>query len=95
MDKEKYKEAYREHAYIMEKLYNEGKAGMNAMDVAAKFIMVDEIEKGIHYIEKAYEAHEQALPIIATSINGMEKVQKDPRIIEIIRKMKLPHGKFE
>ncbi len=95
MDKEKYKEAYREHAFIMEKLYNEGKAGMNAIDVAVKFIMVDEIEKGIHYIEKAYEAHEQGLPIIATSINGMEKIQKDPRIIEIIQKMKLPNGKFE
>jgi len=95
MDKEKYKEAYREHAFIMEKLYNEGKTGMNAIDVAIKFIMVDEIEKGIHYIEKAYEAHEQGLPLIATSINGMEKVQKDPRIIEIIRKMMLLHGKFE
>ena len=36
-----------------------------------------------------YQLHEQGLPIIATSLNGIEKVQKDPRIIEIIEKMGL------
>jgi tetratricopeptide (TPR) repeat protein len=60
------------------------------VEMAFRYMMVDQPDKAMEWIEKGFEVHDPVMPYIATHIFLCEPLFDNPRFIEIIQKMNLP-----
>jgi TolB-like protein/Tfp pilus assembly protein PilF len=60
------------------------------VDMAIRYMMADQPDKAMEWIEKGFEAHDQNMPYIATKGYLCEPLFDNPRFIEILQKMNLP-----
>jgi len=58
--------------------------------MASRYMMVDQPDKAMEWIEKGFEVHDPQMPYIATPCFFCEPLFDNPRFIEIIQKMNLP-----
>jgi len=61
--------------------------------LAFGYMMVDQPDKALEWLEKGYENHSQTMPYIATKGFLFEPLFDHPRFIAILDKMNLPHPK--
>ena len=60
------------------------------MDMAVRYIMAEQPEKAMDWIEKGYEMHDPQMTYIATGIYNLKPLFDNPRFIAICEKMNLP-----
>jgi len=60
------------------------------MDMAARYIMANQPDKAMDWIEKGFEMHDPQMTYIATRCYNLDPLFNNPRFIEIVRKMNLP-----
>lgn len=60
------------------------------IEMIVRYMMADQEQKALDWIEKGYELREQSMPYIATHMCFCEPLFDDPRFIDIIQKMNLP-----
>jgi tetratricopeptide (TPR) repeat protein len=60
------------------------------IEMEYRYIMVDQPDKAMEWIEKGFEVHDQGMPYIATHTFLCEPLFDNPRFIEILQKMNLP-----
>jgi tetratricopeptide (TPR) repeat protein len=58
--------------------------------VAQKYMMVDQPDKAMDWLEKGFESRSQSMPYIATYGHFFEPLFDNPRFIDILEKMNLP-----
>jgi serine/threonine protein kinase/tetratricopeptide (TPR) repeat protein len=58
-------------------------------DMASLYACLDETEKAIEYLEKAYEEHDYNLSGLRTN-DDFEKLRSNPRFVQLIKKMGFP-----
>ena len=59
-------------------------------DMATKYIMADQPDKAMDWIEKGFESHDPLMTYIATPARCFDRLFGNPRFIAICEKMKLP-----
>ena len=59
------------------------------MDMAVRYIMADQPDKAMDWVEKGYELHDPQTTYIATHAYNLEPLFTNPRFIEIVEKMNL------
>ncbi len=60
------------------------------VEMAVRYMMVDQKEKAMEWIEKGFEMRDPNMPYIATHIYLCDPLFDDPRFIDIVQKMNLP-----
>ncbi len=60
------------------------------MDLAFRYIIANQPEKAMDWIEKGYEMHDPQMTYITTQMYNLEPLFTYPRFIEIVEKMNLP-----
>ena len=60
------------------------------VEMAFRYMMVDQPDKAMEWIEKGFEVRDQVMPYIATHIFLCEPLFDNPRFLEIVKKMNLP-----
>lgn len=60
------------------------------MDMAMRYIMADQPDKAMDWVEKGFEVHEPQMTYIATHMYNLDPLFTNPRFIEIVEKMNLP-----
>ena len=65
------------------------------MDMAMRYIMADQPDKAMDWVEKGYEMHDPQMTYIATKIYTLEPLFNNPRFISILNKMNLPLPKSD
>jgi len=58
--------------------------------MACRYLMVDQPEKAMEWLEKGFEVRDPNMPYIATPGYSCEPLFDNPRFIEIVEKMNLP-----
>ena len=61
-----------------------------AVGIATRYMMVDQPDKAMEWIEKGFEVRDPLMPYIATHSRLCEPLFDNPRFIEILQKMNLP-----
>ncbi len=80
--------AYKEILRQMEILSQNGY--VVPVEMAYRYIMVNQQDKAMDWIEKGYEIRDPNMPYIATGIYLCEPLFNNPRFIDIVEKMNLP-----
>jgi hypothetical protein len=80
--------AYGELMKHMEKYAANNYIGFS--DMATKYIIADQPDKAMDWIEKGFESHDPLMTYIATPARCFDRLFGDPRFIAICEKMKLP-----
>jgi tetratricopeptide (TPR) repeat protein len=80
--------AYEEILRQLEVLAQKGYSA--PVEMAYRYMMVDQPDKAMEWIEKGFEVHDPVMPYIATHGFFCEPLFNNPRFIEILRKMNLP-----
>ena len=60
------------------------------IEMVVRYLMVDQKEKAMDWLEKGFETHDQSMPYIATHIYLCEPLFDDPGFIRIVQNMNLP-----
>jgi TolB-like protein len=60
------------------------------MDMAMRYIMADQPDKAMDWVERGFEAHDPQMTYIATKMYNLDPLFTHPRFIEIVEKMNLP-----
>lgn len=60
------------------------------IDMAFRYLMIDEDEKALDWLEKGYEVRDQSMPYIATDLYFTSSLSDHPRFIALLEKMNLP-----
>jgi len=60
------------------------------MDMAMRYIMADQPDKAMEWVEKGFEEHDPQMTYIATQMYNLEPLFANARFIEIVEKMNLP-----
>lgn len=65
---------------------------VNPLWIGEKYIQIGQYEKGMDYIEKAYEIHDPNMPYLGTRIvfGDYDELHDNPRYLNILKKMNLP-----
>ena len=63
------------------------------MEMAGGYIIADQPDKAMDWIEKGFEVRDQGMPYIATHLFLFEPLFDNPRFIDIAEKMNLPMKK--
>lgn len=63
---------------------------ISPLDMAIRYIMANQPEKAMRWLEKGFELHDPGMTYIATKIYNFEPLFNDPRFLDIARKMNLP-----
>jgi len=79
-----YEEILRQSEVLAQKGYT------SPVGIATRYMMVDQPDKAMEWIEKGFEVRDQGMPYIATHSFLFEPLLDNPRFIEIIQKMNLP-----
>jgi len=86
---------YAAHAEIIKKLeIMAEKEYITNMEFAWRYYLINQDDKAIEWLEKAFEAHEN-LAYISTGLPNFTRLYNNPRFIEILNKMGLPEIKTE
>ena len=80
--------AYGELMKHMEKYAANNYIGFS--DMATRYIIADQPDKAMDWIEKGFESHDPLMTYIATPARCFDRLFGDPRFIAICEKMKLP-----
>ena len=80
--------AYEEVLRQLEVLAQKGYVAPVAM--AIKYMMVDQPDKAMDWLEKGFESRSPSMPYIATHGYFFEPLFDNPRFIDILEKMNLP-----
>ena len=80
--------AYEEILRQLEVLAQKGY--FSPVEMAYRYMMVDQPDKAMEWIEKGFEVRDPAMPYIATHLFLCEPLFDNPRFIEIVQKMNLP-----
>jgi TolB-like protein len=80
--------AYEEIMHHMETVAHNGTAV--PIEMAFRYVMANQYDKAMDWVEKGYELHDQNMPYIATSIYNLDPLHDNPRFIAIVEKMNLP-----
>lgn len=100
VDFKKVERSYRENGFVA--AYEEAlrqlevlvqKGDTEPVEMAYRYMMVDQPEKALEWLEKGYEKHSHIMPYIATRGFMFEPLFDQPRFIAILDKMNLPHPK--
>lgn len=79
-----YEEVLRQKEVLAQKGY------VPPVSLAEKYMMVDQPDKAMDWLEKGFEAHDPVMPYIATHGYFFEPLFDNPRFIDILEKMNLP-----
>ena len=79
-----YEEVLRQSEVLAQKGY------VDPVVIAYRYMMVDQPDKAMEWIEKGFEVRDPAMPYIATHLFLCEPLFDNPRFIEIVQKMNLP-----
>jgi TolB-like protein len=60
------------------------------VEMAVRYMMVDQKDKALDWLEKGFKVHDQNMPYITTDAYLCEPLFDNPRFIDIIKKMNLP-----
>jgi TolB-like protein len=60
------------------------------MDMSLRYIIADQPEKAMDWIEKGYELHDPQMTYITTRMYHLDPLFTNPRFIKIVEKMNLP-----
>ena len=60
------------------------------MDMAMRYIMADQPDKAMEWVEKGFEEHDPQMTYIATQMYNLEPLFANARFIKIVEKMNLP-----
>jgi TolB-like protein len=63
---------------------------ISPIDMANRYIVANQPDKAMDYIEKGFEIHDPVMTYIATKICNLDPLFKNPRFIAICKKMNLP-----
>jgi TolB-like protein/Tfp pilus assembly protein PilF len=63
---------------------------MLPIDMAFRYLLVDEHEKALDWLEKGYEVRDQSMPYITTDIYFTWPLFDHPRFVTLLEKMNLP-----
>ncbi len=63
---------------------------MSPADVALFYLRIKEYDNVMELLEKGYEIHDPNMPYISTCIGHFDRLNENPRYIELLKKMKLP-----
>jgi TolB-like protein len=66
---------------------------ISPIDLASRYMMANQTEKAMDWLEKGFEMHDPAMPYIATKIFIFEPLFNNPRFIDIVEKMNLTFSK--
>jgi TolB-like protein len=65
------------------------------MDMAMRYIMADQPDKAMNWIEKGYEIHDPQMTYITSRMYYLDPLFTNPKFIEIADKMNLPLTQFK
>jgi hypothetical protein len=60
------------------------------LEMAVRYMMVDQPEKAMDWIEKGSEIHDPQMIYITSGIYNLDPLHKNPRFSAIVEKMNLP-----
>jgi tetratricopeptide (TPR) repeat protein len=63
---------------------------IDPMDMAYRYSLLNQYDKAMDLIERAFEIHYQSTPYIVTGMHRLGPLYDDPRYINIVEKMNLP-----
>ena len=63
---------------------------ISPIDMAIRYIMANQPDKAMDWIEKGFEIHDPNMPYITTRMYSFDPLFSNPRFIDIIKKMNLP-----
>ena len=66
------------------------KGYVEATGMIGRYMMVDQPDKAMEWIERGFEVRDQSMPYIATHGWLCEPLFDNPRFIDILQKMNLP-----
>ena len=60
------------------------------VEMAFRYVMANQYDKAMDWVEKGFELHDQNMPYIPTGAYNLDPLHNNPRFIEILQKMNLP-----
>lgn len=84
--------AYEKIMILLEKIAENNP--ISPMDMALRYIMANQPDKALDWIEKGFELHDPTMTYIATKIFNLEPLFNNPRFLSIVKKMNLPLPKL-
>ena len=63
---------------------------ISPLDMAMRYIMANQPDKAMDWLEKGYEWHDPTMTYIATKIFNFDPLFNNPRFLDIVKKMNLP-----
>jgi TolB-like protein len=65
------------------------------VEMAFRYMFVNQPNKALEWIEKGFEIHDQSMPYITTKSLSFDPLFSNPRFVEIVKKMNLPIPKSD
>jgi len=80
--------AYEKIMILLEKIAENNP--VSPIDMAIRYIMANQPDKALDWIEKGFELHDPGMTYIATKIFNFDPLFNNPRFLSIVKKMNLP-----
>ena len=80
--------AYEKIMMLLEKIAENNP--ISPLDMAMRYIMANQPDKAMDWLEKGFELHDPGMTYIATKIFNFDPLFNNPRFIDIVKKMNLP-----
>jgi len=80
--------AYEKIMILLEKIAENNP--ISPLDMAMRYIMANQPDKAMDWLEKGFELHDPGMTYIATKILNFDPLFNNPRFIDIVKKMNLP-----
>ena len=90
-NEEGFVKAYEKIMILLEKIAENNP--ISPLDMAMRYIMANQPDKAMDWLEKGFELHDPGMTYIATKIFNLDPLFNNPRFIDIVKKMNLPFPK--
>jgi len=60
------------------------------VEMAYRYVMANQYDKAMDWVEKGFELHDPNMPYIATGMYNLDPLFDNPRFVDILAKMNLP-----
>ena len=87
-NEEGFVKAYEKIMILLEKIAKNNP--ISPLDMAMRYIMANQPDKAMDWLEKGFELHDPGMTYIATKIFNLDPLFNNPRFIDIVKKMNLP-----
>ena len=87
-NEEGFVKAYEKIMILLEKIAENNP--ISPLDMAMRYIMANQPDKAMDWLEKGFELHDPGMTYIATKIFNLDPLFNNPRFIDIVKKMNLP-----